>query len=201
METTMSKRPIFLLLTFLLAACGGKPTSGLSTPSADQIKLEEQAVYAVLLKDTYSSSTIVIMDTTSTDPGGAVGSSSTIGYVLENMHDVDPSTPENFKVRNDKAYPLAADMDLGVQYILLSQDQRNEMFRQNQSGWEVFYHNYPNSPGITELSRVGFNNALDQALVYVGTQSNYLAGAGYYILLKKVEGTWTIDQKVMTWIS
>jgi hypothetical protein len=37
--------------------------------------------------------------------------------------------------------------------------------------------------------------------VYIGTQSNWLAGAGYYVLLKKGEAGWGIDQQVMTWIS
>ena len=68
---------------------------------------------------------------------------------------------------------------------VLTQAQRNEMFNQNTSGWETFYKNYPSAPGITEVSRVGFNKSFDQALVYVGTQSHYLAGAGYYVLLVK----------------
>jgi hypothetical protein len=114
---------------------------------------------------------------------------------------VAQATVDSFRSRNEAAHPFPPDLDLGVPYSLLSQDQRNQIFGQNQSGWEVFYANYPNSPGITTLSRAGFNAAFDQALVYVGTQSNWLAGAGYYILMKKVNGAWTIDQRVMTWIS
>jgi len=38
-------------------------------------------------------------------------------------------------------------------------------------------------------------------LVYVGTLSHWLAGAGYIVLLKKVNGAWIVDQQVMTWIS
>ena len=51
------------------------------------------------------------------------------------------------------------------------------------------------------ISQVGFNETLDQALVYVGTMSHWLAGAGYYVLLNKVNGAWIVDQQVMTWIS
>jgi hypothetical protein len=75
------------------------------------------------------------------------------------------------------------------------------IFGQNQDGWQLFYEQYPDAPGITTLSRVGFNYAFDQALVYVGTLSHYLAGAGYYVLLKKVNGSWIVDQQVMSWIS
>ncbi len=195
------KLPLFALLVLLLAGCGPRPTSSPPTPSAEQLQLEEQAVYAAVLNDTLNASMVVLMDATATDPGGVENTASTVEYASQNLRDLDKTTIEDFKVRNDKAYPLPPDMDLGIEYILLTQAQRNEMFGPNQSGWETFYNNYPDAPGITDLSRVGFNAAFDQALVYVGTQSQYLAGAGYYYLLKKIDGTWTVDQKVMTWIS
>ncbi len=44
---------------------------------------------------------------------------------------------------------------------------------------------YPNSQGTMTLSRVGFNRNIKQALVYVGNQEGFLAGAGYYVLLVK----------------
>ena len=197
----MSRKSFLLLLVLLLSACGPRPTASQPTPGPDQVNTEEQAVYAALLKQTYSAGMIVIMETTSTDPGSADPSTSRLDYVMENLHDVDKSVATDFQARNDKAYPLSLNMKLGVTYVLLTQEQRNGMFGQNQSGWEVFYQNYPGTPGITTLSRVGFNPSFDQALVYIGTESNWLAGAGYYILLKKVSGTWEIDQKVMTWIS
>jgi hypothetical protein len=77
----------------------------------------------------------------------------------------------------------------------------NQIFAVNQDGWQVFYARFPEAPGIISLSRVGFNDRLDQALVYLGNQSHWLAGAGHFYLLKKVNGAWTVDQKVMTWIS
>jgi hypothetical protein len=117
------------------------------------------------------------------------------------MHDVSSETVDSFKARNEMSHPIRADMDLGSSYTLLTQTRKNQIFGQNQSGWDIFYNRYPQAPGITTLSRVGFNAAFDQALVYIGTQSNWLAGAGYYVLLKKGEAGWGIDQQVMTWIS
>jgi hypothetical protein len=92
-------------------------------------------------------------------------------------------------------------MQLGSPYTLLSQTARNQIFSQNQSGWDIFYGRYPQAPGITTFSKVGFNAKRDQALVYMGTQSNWTVGTGYYLLLKKVNGTWSIDQQVMIWVS
>jgi hypothetical protein len=200
MEIAMFKKLFFAFTVLSLAACTATPTP-LPTLAADQINIEEQAVYSFLLPEMYKAAGFVIMDTTATDPGGVENTAQTLGYVLQNMHDVAPGTADSFRVRNEAAYSIRPDMDLGVEYVLLSQAERNQIFGQNQSGWEIFYSRYPNTPGITTLSRVGFNAALDQALVYLGTQSDWLAGAGYYILRKKANGFWTIDQKVMTWIS
>jgi hypothetical protein len=193
---------IFLLvyLASVLVACKANPAP-LPTPSQDQIPLEQQAVYAAVLKKLYSASSYVIMDTTATSLAGVGDTSSTLALMVKNMPALDPVTVESFSTRNDNAYPLRPDMNLGSSYTLLSQAARTKIFAPNQDGWLVFYENYPAAPGITSLSQVGFNTALDQALVYVGTMSHWLAGAGYYFLLKKGNGVWIVEQQVLTWIS
>jgi hypothetical protein len=200
MEIAMFKKPFLLFLILLLAACGQGPTPN-PTPSEQLLATEEQNVYAAVLKEMYGAQLYVIMDTPAIGPGGSGDIDQMLQYVLNNLHNVDPATTDSFRVRNATAVAVHSDMSLGTNYILLSQAVRSQIFGQNQDGWQLFYEKYPDAPGITSLSQVGFNVTLDQALVYVGTLSHYLAGAGYYILLKKVNGTWTIDQQVMTWIS
>lgn len=195
----MLKKFLFVFLAVVLAACTGTPAP-VSTPAADQIDTEEQAVYAALLQKLYSAPSYVIMDLTDTGPTG-VGSVSIRDYIEQNTHDLDQKTLDSFQARNDAPHPVRLDMNLGSAYVLLSQGQKSQIFSQNRDGWLVFYEKYPDAPGITALSRVGFNNTLDQALVYVGTMSHWLAGAGYYVVLKKVNGAWIVDQQVMTWIS
>jgi hypothetical protein len=121
--------------------------------------------------------------------------------VLQNLHDVAADTADGFRRRNAEASALVGNLDLGAPYTLMSRDEMSGLFSQNQDGWQLFYERFPDAPGITTVSRVGFNQGMDQALVYVGTQSHWLAGAGYYLLLNKVDGAWVIDQQVMTWIS
>ncbi|MDP2995166.1 MAG: hypothetical protein Q8N46_08620 [Anaerolineales bacterium] len=196
----MFKKFFFFFLAVIVAACTGTPAPA-STPSAEQMDAEEQAVYAALLRNLYSASSYVIMDTTATGPTGVEDTASTLDHIMQNMHAVDLETADSFRVRNDAAYPVPPDMDLGSGYVLLSQSEMSQIFSQNRDGWQLFYEQYPDAPGIITLSRVGFNKSLDQALVYVGTMSHWLAGAGYYILLKKVDGSWIVDQQVMTWIS
>ena len=60
---------------------------------------------------------------------------------------------------------------------------------------------YEGAHGYTVFSRVGFNDTLDQAVVYVGNVAAPLMGAGYYYLMEKKNGQWIITEQVMVWIS
>src|SRR5512137_1422416 len=153
MEVPMFRKLFILVLALCAAACTAQPPAS-PTPSANQVELEQQAVYAFLLPEMYKNSGYVIMDTTATSITGVDNTAQTLDYILQNMHDVDPETVANFRNRNDEAYPIRDDMQLGFPYTLLSQAGRNQIFGQNQSGWEVFYDRYPQAPGITSLSRV-----------------------------------------------
>ncbi|KAF0108166.1 MAG: hypothetical protein FD146_1180 [Anaerolineaceae bacterium] len=195
------KKSFLLLLAFLLAACSTPTPIPAPTPSAKSIEAEEVAVYAALFAAMYPDQPLVLMAQTATGPGGTGDTASTLEYALGQMTGVAPETAASFQVRNEAAHPLDPEMALGIQFVLLSEDDMRQIFDINQDGWTIFYSRYPNTPGMTTVSRVGFNDTLDQALVYVGTQSHWLAGAGYIVLMKKVDGVWTIDQQVMTWIS
>jgi hypothetical protein len=154
-----------------------------------------------MLREFAPASDYVLMENTAIDLGEAQDVNATLDRVLINMHDVSAQTVDNFRTRNDKAYPLQKDMEIGAAYIFLSQSEMRQIFSQNKDGWQSFYQQFPDAPGIVSLSRVGFNQRLDQALVYIGIQRNWLAGGGYYVLLNKENGTWVIDQQVMIWIS
>jgi len=200
MEAAVFKKLLFVLLSVVLAACTGTPAPA-PTPSGAQMDVEEQSVYAALLQGLYSAPSYVIMDSTATGPIGVEDTASTLDRIVQDMRSLDQETADSFRVRNDAAYPVRSDMQLGSGYVLLSQAVKSQIFGQNRDGWQLFYEQYPDTPGITSLSRVGFNNTLDQAMVYIGTMSHWLAGGGYYVLLKKVDGSWIVDQQVMTWIS
>jgi hypothetical protein len=163
--------------------------------------MEEERVYAALVKALFSSSSIlVIMDQTQTSVLG-LADETTYQHVEGSLKHLSADTMQNFRSNNVASQTLRASMVLSVQYILFSQKERQDLFQINQSGWDIFYNRYPDAPGIITFSIVGFNKTLDQALVYLGIQSNWLAGAGTFYLLKKVDGKWVIDEQVMSWIS
>ena len=196
----MFRKFLLVILVIVLPACAANPAP-LPTPSEAQIDTGQQDVYAALLQKLYSASSYVIMDTTATGPAGVEDTASTLDLMIQNLPGLEQQTADSFRVRNEAAYPVPPDMHLGSAYALLSQPNMRQIFSQNRDGWQLFYEIYPGTAGITTLSRVGFNATLDQALVYVGTLSHWLAGAGYYVLLKKVNGAWIVDQQVMSWIS
>jgi hypothetical protein len=198
----MFRKLLQILLVPLLTACVTTPASNSTpTPQGGAFEAEEQAVFAVVLTEQYSAPGYVLMADSATDITGVENTVATLEHVLQNMHSVDPGTAHDFLVRNETATPLRSDMQLGSPFVLLSQSERGKLFSQNRDGWQLFYELHPDAPGITTLSHPGFNASFDQALVYVGTLSGWLAGVGYYFLLIKTNGTWTIDQQVMTWIS
>lgn len=67
--------------------------------------------------------------------------------------------------------------------------------------WSEFYKRYPDSYGIIYFSRVGFNERLDQAFVYVQQSCQDTCGAGSYVLLTKSNGKWHIFKDEVLWIS
>lgn len=191
------------LLLLLMFNAGCTPaTTALPTPTAPDIEAEEEAVYAALFDEMYGEpQMLVLVAETETGVMSVENTDSTLEYVLSQMGEVDQATVDSFLVRNDASYPLRPDMNVGLPYVLLTDEQVKQIFDINTSGWDVFYTRYPNSPGLTSVSRVGFNADFTQALVYIGTQSHWLVGSGYYVLLEKVDGKWQIIGEVMVWIS
>jgi hypothetical protein len=190
------------LAVLLLSACSSKQV-GTATPTltiTPDPLAEEDRVYAALIDSLYPNGMLVIMDQTQTDVIG-LASAETYKLIEGSLAHLSAETLADFKARNESSHPLRANMQLGVTYLLFTQKDRQELFRVNQSGWDVFYNRYPDAPGIMTLSQVGFNSKMDQALVYLGIQSHWLAGSGNFFLFKKVNGFWVIDQQVMTWIS
>jgi hypothetical protein len=199
-ELVMFRKSTYFLLLLFLVACGGGQKPG-PTPSAEEKELQAARVLAAALVELQPASMYVIMDTTATGPGGSEETDRIISLAKENMPGIDPQVLEDFRQQNTASQPVKSDMQLGSSFILLSQEVMKNIFSQNRDGWQLFYEQYPQALGITTISQVGFNPAMDQALVYVGTLSHYLAGAGYIVFLHQVDGNWKVEQKVMTWIS
>ncbi len=93
---------------------------------------------------------------------------------------------------------------LSIKHVAITDRQLKELFGINgKNGWEEFYKIYPKSPGIITLSRPGFSNNGTLAVIYMGIQSNGLAGYGQIYVLEEKEGKW-VELKTQigpSWIS
>jgi len=188
--------PIVLLaLNFM--ACSIFTPAPESTPTAADIEKEEQAVYSFFVYD--AGGVAIILQDTSTNISGDNPEQS-IDYIKSGLNDISSETLESYLARNAQPSRLSSDMNLGMDYVLLSVDELAKISSQPNWG-ELLAEKYPNSHGYTIFSRVGFNNSLDQAVIYVGNVAGPLMGSGFYYLMEKENGEWAIKEQVMVWIS
>ena len=128
------------------------------------------------------------------------GPQQSIDYIKSGLQSISNETIDNYLARNTQPSPLSPDMNLGVDYVLLSADELAQIT--SQPNWnEVLNEQYPNSHGYTVFSRVGFNSSLDQAVIYIGNVAGPMMGSGFYYLMEKENGEWVIKEQVMAWIS
>jgi len=114
---------------------------------------------------------------------------------------VDSRTLEDFNRKRKDSIPLETLFQLPGKQELISDQDLHQFFGENGSRWERFYERYPKSFGYIAVSRVGFNPDHDQAFLYAAVSCSGLCGEGYYVLLTKKGGVWSIRRKSMLWIS
>ena len=195
MRINLLKRIPLALFTLSFTACSFLTPA--ATPSAADIEKEEQEVYSFFVGG--GERTVLIMQDTSADIS-ANDPQKSLDYIRSGLPSLSDEALDNFVQRNQQSGPLASDMELDVDYILLSTEELSEITRQSNWG-EVITQKYPGSYGYTLFSRVGFNNTLDQAVIYVGSMAAPLMGNGFYYLMEKENGDWVIKEQVMAWIS
>jgi hypothetical protein len=117
-------------------------------------------------------------------------------------HNIPPGTTDetldDYKVQDRQPQELASRFMLSNQYVLINNEQS---FFESEESVSAFRATYPNSTGhITLLSNVGFNNEMNEALVYAWGYCGGDCGGGGYYLLKRENGIWKVKEEKM-WIS
>ncbi len=196
MKTRPESIALFVLLTIALAACAP------SAPPAPPAPLDDEyAVYAALIEDRYLEEgvdLIVIRDRTTFFP---LGPDVTYEQVSQDVPALEEDTYADFLAVNEESVPLDPSLDLGFDYTLVSLQDLEEFLGGGAWSYDAFYERFPNSQGLMELSRVGFNADHTQALVYVGNQYDLLGGEGVYVLLRKESGDWLVESDLLLWVS
>lgn len=124
----------------------------------------------------------------------------TARWLRTELKELEEETLADFVAKNSQAHSVFPSLTLDGQLIPVAYEDLLRTL-QDDEGWERFRATYPESCGYVEFSRVGFNAALTQALVYTGVHKHLLMGEGMYSLFAKDETTWTGVGHTLSWIS
>jgi len=116
--------------------------------------------------------------------------------------DVSQADLDDLKTANAHRTPVRLCANLGRSCRLLSDAELKALFGElDHRGWTRFKTAFPTARGFVNVSRPRFNGDRTQALVYAGTQVDWLNGEGQLILLKREGGTWVVRTHALVWIS
>jgi hypothetical protein len=122
---------------------------------------------------------------------------------FQGMPELAGETIADFHAHAKECHPLARKLDIPIDYELVGPKDLEQLFPKGEfdRAWRRFYTKYPKSSGVISFSNPGFNRDYTQAVVSTGRGCGGLCGAGYFVLLTKVQNVWTVKTKVGTWVS
>ncbi|MGO9642913.1 MAG: hypothetical protein ACLP1Y_16590 [Candidatus Acidiferrales bacterium] len=201
---------VFAMFALLFAQSppAASPQTGEAVSISDP---EEYAVYTALLSAEYPTKppeTLVIDDwTPSSEKGPFVGFVAGLAPSGAGRPDVQAETAADFEAKQRESFRLERKFSPKLSYVLVSESDLRDVFHHDANGkissqpWQEFYEKYPEAQGIMSLSRVGFNKAKDEALVYLIRQWNLLGGSAFYYVLARRGGAWKVKSKILVWLS
>lgn len=160
---------------------------------------DEYSVYAAALH-AFVGYTSCFIIATSTIPFSQVKSNGGLTFSVDNSDLLSKDLMEDFKSTNEHSQSLGQHFPKGVDVVFLPESEHERMFSDSiDKGWRNFNHKYPGASGITYLSRVGFNQKRDTALVYVSNVRDGEVGRGAGLLLTKSNGEWKVIRRSLGW--
>jgi hypothetical protein len=206
-----SRRMIAVLAAALMilpgAGCGASArttTSATSATTAPQttVTADEYDVYSVLIQSVYIDASQPKQIVVSTVNPHQKSSFAEAAHAIKSFWpDLGDDVVGDFKAKNTSSSTLERTFTLSVPYTLMSEQEVASIFSSAATGWDKFYAKYPDARGFLALSRVGFNQAKDTAVLYTEYQSGATAGEGDVVLMKKTDGRWTVEDNSMFWQS
>ncbi len=119
------------------------------------------------------------------------------GSLKDKLSSFDSVMFDNMIKMNEKSITIESFKELKNKVTYLSGKELNLIFK---GGWENYYKIYKYQ-SIISYSRPGFNASKDKAMIYYSTTSGGLSGAGYFLILEKVNGKWLQKESANVWIS
>jgi hypothetical protein len=173
---------------------------------ASSSEREEAAVYATYIDDNFTKVAdsniplkrhIICSLTSGMEPLGSLPK-----HIAKLSITPAQAAVDDFLSKNARQYTINEHLSFKLPYVLISDQTLNKLFESGtDKGWTEFNRKYPKHHGFLVLSRVGFSQDRQQALLYIGNQWTEAAGEGYLVLFHKQNGTWIEIAKTSCWIS
>ena len=112
---------------------------------------------------------------------------------------IDRSAIEDYEARNVRPSLLnKTSFKLQVKFNLISDLDLKAIFHGTwgELEWIAYYRRFGDSSGFIMLSRIGFNTERTQALLYLGSRCGPGCGDIHFLLLEKINGTWTTKKEL-----
>ncbi len=197
---------IALLLVFATAsfAVQSKPAAPECVLSDDDYKVFSALVDGLGRpedpKEAWKNKEILVSDATA-NPGTAESKWGPWGFRSNSKAAPAKETEAAFKSRAHDLCHLEDRLHAATPHKLVDHGKLEEMFKKNGGGWDEFYQSYPNAAGFWDFSHPGYNEARNEAVLYVGHYCGSLCGTGHLFFLVKEEGQWKVKNRLMLWIS
>ena len=125
-------------------------------------------------------------------------------YLKQNFrregHDIDPLVDQLF-ARNAAAARISLPSAPDKGYLIDADGKFGKYFEKDGGGWEKWRKDNPKAHGSTQGSRPACDKEKHLLLIYMGTQSDWLAGAGWFLLYDYQEGKLELLNRIMAWVS
>lgn len=157
-------------------------------------------VYAALAKWSASMPSpdgdyVVVLDRTLNvcDPPALV-----VNGCLQDSVIIAMSRERGLEEANRESHPITFARPEAARLISRPQLRRTMSGR---DGWRSFYERYRRSRGYVEFSTPAYAQDGTQAVAYVGIHRGYICGTGWLVRLRRLDTSWTVEEKRLLWES
>ncbi len=175
------------------------------TPPSLPIDDEDYAVYSVVLKELFGGKSVALENQVSGCTGignnkeGEASWQKSLDGLSGKLKKLSPKTIADFKGKSNVCRTLDAKFNSSVK--LISKQERRTIFsgKDMRKAWVVFNKKFPGANGYVIVSNVGFNEDRTQALVDISNKCGDKCGAEQFVLLTKINGSWSVIGMNVVW--
>jgi hypothetical protein len=206
MEVSMGKiwKSLIMLCAIFCGATESFALPGDVIPSDISVLPDEYRIYETIISSIVPENSdwqIVIEESSAHQSSLNDFSDKTLTFVNSKIPSIKSETLKNFSSKNGKIVKVSKNFNLKNPYLIIPNDEIENIFHGFFGGWKNFYRKYPKAYGLFSLSRVGFNSGQEEAVVYVAIKSDGRSGNGTFYYLTKKQNKWVILQSVLVWIA